>query len=104
MSDIDKYLALHKAQRTKGQTRHTYRNKNAARKVSCEVCTINPNDKSTLDFHRIIPSGKYEDSNVIIVCQSCHRLIHNIIKYMETKEYRLAIVIAKLEFRNLGDI
>jgi len=42
----------------------------------CSICNW---DKTNCDIHRIKggkEGGKYEKSNVIVVCPNCHRLIH----------------------------
>lgn len=68
--------------------------------IECNLCKAT--DK--LHRHRIIPGyagGKYEDSNVCIVCGDCHRLIHRIIDNLghEMINYKLAIELARLEVK-----
>ena len=39
----------------------------------CYVCDRRPDDLRLLHMHRIIPGGEYTESNVVILCVSCHR-------------------------------
>lgn len=64
-------------------------------KGKCFFCDLDTYE--ALDVHRIVAGcndGRYEDGNCVVVCASCHRLIHSGAicidkKYMSTKGYVL---------------
>jgi 5-methylcytosine-specific restriction endonuclease McrA len=57
-----------------------FKNKKAFKKRSkqCRIC--GEKEYSLLDAHRIVPGeegGKYEESNCVCLCVSCHRKVHS---------------------------
>lgn len=99
-------LTEYKKKRLKGQSRSKYHHKVKDTKFLCEICEYHPEDKSELHMHRIVPYGEYDDINVIIVCESCHRRIHRILRsptVMNIKgemKYHIAIKVAQIELIN----
>ena len=80
--NADEFLKLLEKERLAGQTRESFRWKNRDKKIECKICKLNPDDKSKLDWHRINPLGKYDDANVICICEICHSKVHQVIKKM----------------------
>ena len=55
-------------------------NKKAEKKIAqkCRIC--GEKTYSTLSVHRIIPgykSGSYTRNNTTVICENCHRKVHN---------------------------
>lgn len=66
----------------------------------CSICGWN---ESTCDIHHIVPKSKggtNENSNLIVVCPNCHRIIHTTDKY--SQEFLFEHSIEK-EFNNWKD-
>lgn len=94
---IKSFIHLNERQRLKGQTSYDHYKRTRAAQVECEVCK---RTECKLYRHRIIPLGEYTDKNVLIVCGSCHVLIHKI--YDETgadtlEEYQVAISLLRIK-------
>jgi len=55
----------------------------------CKICNSKLDYYNDLELHHIIPISKnglvYADSNLILICKKCHRLIHAKIKKPEPK-------------------
>jgi hypothetical protein len=64
-------------QRRQSQTHKGRLRKKLLKEIgACQLCGANPKETSQLHLHRIIPAsngGEYELSNVMLVCQHCHR-------------------------------
>jgi len=41
----------------------------------CRIC--GENNYSTLSVHRIVPGSKYSKEAVTVLCENCHRKVHN---------------------------
>lgn len=92
---IERYLTRNYNQELKGQTK--LKHYADTEFVRCALCNRNG---CKLHRHRIQPGGEYTDSNVIIVCVSCHKLIHRIINELKKDgpvNYKLAIILARIE-------
>ncbi len=45
------------------------------RQKCCRICE--ENQYELLDVHRIVQGGKYDNSNCVCICTSCHRKHHS---------------------------
>jgi hypothetical protein len=96
--DIQRYLFRNYNQELSGQTK--FKHYHATEFVECEICHAT---ECKLHRHRIEPGKEYTDSNVVILCVKCHKLVHRIINELKTndsKNMRLAILIAKTEYEH----
>lgn len=100
--DLDKFLfPSYREKRNKAKHRESHRLKIVDSKLFCGLCFDIPG-REKLNRHRIIdPDGPYSDENTMILCTPCHGRMHKIINRMkkngESVDYKLVILMAKLE-------
>ena len=93
---IKRFLLRDYKQERAGQTKLKHYRATKDTQVECKRCGAT----DTLHRHRIIPGKEYTDTNVVIVCATCHKYIHKLYDALESKNelsYRIATMLALSE-------